>query len=179
MWNATRQQLLLPTTSPSSSSISNLFFRLSYPRYFGGSKVYLGKRQDFNQWENEVPPKLQKTIVPIGRGPVASAVSGKVARQLRGSGLHGPEHGDVCRLVLWNRLKGRRPQRDVPTIGELQSWNKQELGIRWLLWAVIFFYAPMAWYGRGYSKQHDHYPWLPARTDGSRGEGCFWWFNNY
>eukprot|EP00922_Rhytidocystis_sp_ex-Travisia-forbesii_P057742 GHVS01085452.1.p1 GENE.GHVS01085452.1~~GHVS01085452.1.p1 ORF type:complete len:172 (+),score=20.06 GHVS01085452.1:143-658(+) len=153
--------------------------RLSAPR-FGGSKVYLSKRQDFNQWENQVPPKLQKTIAPVGRGQVVSNLTPTgQPRKLRGSGLHGPENADVCRLVLWNRLKGRRPQREVPTIKELQEWNKQEVGIRWLLWSVIFFYVPMAWYGRSYAVDHDHYPWLPARTDGSRGEGCFWWFNNY
>eukprot|EP00921_Rhytidocystis_pertsovi_P022317 GHVQ01035684.1.p1 GENE.GHVQ01035684.1~~GHVQ01035684.1.p1 ORF type:complete len:210 (-),score=41.41 GHVQ01035684.1:149-778(-) len=156
----------------------------------GGSKFYLGNKKDFNQWEQQVPPKLQNVVRPIGRGQPAlsskyiqvddgSGGAVQLPRKLRGTGLHGPENGDVLRLVLWNRLKQRRPQREVPTLGELQEWYKMEVGIRWFLWSVILVYAPMAVYGKSYAMKHDHYPWVPARTDGSRGEGCLYWWAIY
>lgn len=44
---------------------------------------------------------------------LADAIEAVLPQKLRGSGIHGPENTDLMKLVLWNRLKQKRPQREV------------------------------------------------------------------
>merc|ERR1711982_306336 len=87
---------------------------------------------------------------------------------MRGSGLHGPENGEVMKLVLWNRLKQRRPQRHC-TIEDLREFYRMEVAIVWWMFGLVFFMAPLNWWGKKYRMVHDHYPWTSKRHDGSRG----------
>lgn len=151
---------------------------------FAGSHVYLGKFHDFCQWEVVPPKKLKSVISPIKdilshskRNMLVPGVPKKNSGLvLRGSGLHGPENTEVFRLCLWNRLKQRRPQREVPTLKEMREWNKLEISCVWFTWGYLLFYWPMGLYGAHYATKHDHFPWIPARTDGSRGEGPTFWY---
>merc|ERR1719296_178226 len=58
--------------------------------------------------------------------------------KIRGSGIWGPEVTSVMRLVLWNRLKQRRPQRVVPTLKEAQAHFELETAIMWWCFGVVF-----------------------------------------
>lgn len=137
--------------------------------------MYLGKHHDYNQWEIVPPKKLQDAGAIL---PVASSHSrpGLGRRTLRGTGLHGPENSNVFRLALWNRLKQRRPQREVPRVEEMRDWNKLEVSCVWFTWGYLLFYWPMAIFGGHYAMHNDHYPWMPARTDGSLGDGPMFWY---
>merc|ERR1712151_1069622 len=75
-----------------------------------GSEQYIGS------WDI-VPKKLGKAL-----GPVSYAARAPVPKDwiLRGSGIHGPENGEVMKLALYNRLKQRRPQRQC-TIEDLRE----------------------------------------------------------
>lgn len=140
---------------------------------FGGNHIYLGRYHDYNQWEYLPHPSLQasQAILPVG----ASYVKAPFNRVLRGSGLHGPECPEVLRLTLWNRLRQRRLQREVPTEEQMREFNKLEVACVWFTWSILLFLWPLTVVGKNYAKEHDHFPWTPARTDGSRGEGPFWW----
>ncbi|KEP65603.1 UNVERIFIED_CONTAM: hypothetical protein HHA_247770 [Hammondia hammondi] len=148
------------------------FFGLSAPR-LGGNHIYLGRFHDFNNWEYLPHPKLQKSgaIKPIGSQQFNPA--GKV---LRGSGLHGPENGEFFRLMLWNRLRQKGMRREVPTIEQMREYNRMDVSLVYFCWGLILFLYPMALYARSYATEHGHFPFAPARTDGSRGHGPLWWF---
>eukprot|EP00403_Amphidinium_massartii_P045968 CAMPEP_0178467936 /NCGR_PEP_ID=MMETSP0689_2-20121128/52665_1 /TAXON_ID=160604 /ORGANISM="Amphidinium massartii, Strain CS-259" /LENGTH=151 /DNA_ID=CAMNT_0020094985 /DNA_START=204 /DNA_END=659 /DNA_ORIENTATION=- len=133
-----------------------------------GGDTYIGC------WQH-IPPKLGNALVPvsyIGRPTVNEIPKDWV---LRGSGLHGPENADVMKLVLWNRLKQRRPQR-ICTTESLQEFFRMEVALVWWMFGLVFFMAPMNWWAKRYSMVHDHYPWMPKRLDGSRGPGSYCWF---
>ncbi|GFE53444.1 hypothetical protein BaOVIS_008480 [Babesia ovis] len=96
-------------------------------------------------------------------------------KYMRGSGLHGPERTDITRLVLYNRLKARQLQRLVPSDHEAEEDHK-------LVWCSLWFTISstialhyMYKYGMDYSTIHEHYPWTPPRTDGTRGPGHMYW----
>jgi len=95
---------------------------------------------------------------------------------LRGSGLHGPENTDVMKLALWNRLKQRRPQRECPSIEDMQEYYKMETSIVWWMLGCLCFMGPLNWWGKKYRMVHDHYPWMSKRLDGTRGPGAYVWF---
>eukprot|EP00746_Dinoflagellata_sp_MGD_P166330 gnl/MRDRNA2_/MRDRNA2_96138_c0_seq1.p1 gnl/MRDRNA2_/MRDRNA2_96138_c0~~gnl/MRDRNA2_/MRDRNA2_96138_c0_seq1.p1 ORF type:complete len:190 (-),score=25.60 gnl/MRDRNA2_/MRDRNA2_96138_c0_seq1:118-606(-) len=95
---------------------------------------------------------------------------------LRGTGLHGPENTHVMKLALWNRLKQKRPQREVPSLWELQDYYKLELAITWFTFGLMFIMAPMHWWCKKYRIVNESFPWMPPRTDGSRGPGTYCWF---
>merc|ERR1711924_77399 len=92
-----------------------------------------------------------------------------------GSGIWGPEQTDVMKLTLWNRIKQKRPQREVPTL-EIQDHLVLEFAIIWWTCGIIFVMGPLLWWAKKYRMAHDHYPWGPARLDGSKGPGAFIWF---
>ena len=46
---------------------------------------------------------------------------------LRGSGIHGPENGDLMKLIIWNRMKQKRPQRVIQPIEDLVDSAKMEV----------------------------------------------------
>ncbi|KAL8437302.1 hypothetical protein ACSSS7_001065 [Eimeria intestinalis] len=148
--------------------------RLSGGR-LGGNHIYLGRFHDYNQWEYLPHPALQLSgaILPVGASTAPPPAKGQ---KLRGSGLHGPECGEVLRLVLWNRLKQRRKQREVPTVEQMREFNKLEVACVWFTWSILLFFWPLTAVGGSYAKEHERFPWTPERTDGSRGEGPFWWF---
>lgn len=148
------------------------FLSLSSPR-LGGNHLYLGRYHDFNQWEYFPHPKLQRSgaIMPVG-----SQTFNATGKELRGSGCHGPESGEFLRLALWNRLRQRGLRRDVPTQEQMREYVRMDISLMWLCWGFLLFMYPLGVYGRKYAAQHGHYPYAPARTDGSRGEGPFWWF---
>ena len=96
--------------------------------------------------------------------------------KLRGSGLWGPEQTDVLKLILWNRKRQWRPQREVPTIEEQQDHYVLEFAIIWFTAGNVFIMGPVLWWAKKYRMAHDHYPWGPPRLDGSKGPGGFVWF---
>lgn len=161
-----------PAALRTSVRLANPFFRLSAPR-LGGNHVYLGRYHDFNQWEYLPHPRLQASgaIKPVG-----GQAFDPTGKDLRGSGLHGPENGEFFRLMLWNRLKQRGLRREVPTVAQMRDYNRMDVSLVWFCWALIIFLYPLAKYGRSYAAEHGHYPYSPARTDGSRGDGPFWWY---
>ncbi|KAF8820613.1 hypothetical protein IE077_004455 [Cardiosporidium cionae] len=144
-------------------------------RRLSGNHIFLGTYRDFNGWKLNPPAYLRSAILPLGQRE-SSLPPSKVLRHLRGSGLHGPENSDVLRLTLWNRLKNKRPQREVPTTFEIQEWSKLEVSCVWFTWAFLLFYMSMTSYGSNYAVHHGHMPWLPPRTDGSQGDGPMFWF---
>ncbi|UKJ89925.2 hypothetical protein MACJ_003179 [Theileria orientalis] len=95
---------------------------------------------------------------------------------LRGSGLHGPERTDVFRLVLYNRLKVRQLQRLVPSAKESIEDHKVTMASAWFTISSMAVMAFMFKYGLDYALYHGHYPWTPARTDGTKGPGPMYWF---
>merc|ERR1712071_9709 len=92
------------------------------------------------------------------------------------SGIHGPENAEVMKLVLWNRLKQRRPQRVGADIETLREFYRMEIAIVWWMFGLCFFVAPLNWWAKKYRIVHDHYPWAPKRADGTRGVGPYCWF---
>ncbi|SBS87845.1 conserved Plasmodium protein, unknown function [Plasmodium ovale] len=171
-----------------------------------GNHLYLGKWHDFNQWKYLAPTNLIDIIKPVektkGVNPsvhmesedvlsyLNSSYHGKLVtiddlksgnpktNQIRGSAFHGPERTDVFRLILYNRLKQKQPQRIVPDIEHMKDANKLEVSIVWFLWSFVFFYCSMCIYGSNYiiKNKSTSFPWMPKRTDGSRGEGPMFWF---
>mmetsp|Transcript_126402 Transcript_126402/g.319209 ORF Transcript_126402/g.319209 Transcript_126402/m.319209 type:complete len:150 (+) Transcript_126402:64-513(+) len=138
-----------------------------YKHYWSaGDKQYIGC------WE-AVPKRLGSAL-----GPVSYANRAPVPKDyvLRGSGVHGPENGEVMKLVLWNRLKQRRPQRTGCDVAELQEFYRMEVAIVWWMFGLCFFVAPLNWWGKKYRMVHDHYPWMPKRHDGTPGVGPYTWF---
>ena len=97
-------------------------------------------------------------------------------KTLRGSGIHGPENFQVMHLVLWNRLKQRRPQMEVPTLHHLQEQFKFEGALIYWTLAWAFVLMPFWFWGQKYANIHDHYPWMPKRIDGTKGQGTTMWF---
>ncbi|CAJ1350164.1 unnamed protein product [Effrenium voratum] len=82
----------------------------------------------------------------------------------------------VMKLVLWNRLKQKRPQRQGVDVAELKEFFRLEVAVIWWMFGLVFFVAPLNWWGKKYRMVHDHYPWMPARYDGTQGVGPFAWF---
>jgi len=95
---------------------------------------------------------------------------------LRGSGIHGPENGDVMKLIIWNRMKQRRPQRVIPCLADQQENSEMEVAIVWWTFWIIFAVAPLNWWAKRYRMVHDTYPWMPKRIDGTKGYGNCGWF---
>merc|ERR1712196_190385 len=79
-------------------------------------------------------------------------------------------NGEVMKLVLWNRLKQRRPQRPNTNIDDLREFYRMEIAIVWWMFGLVAFAAPLNWWGKKYRIVHDHYPWTPKRNDGTRGQ---------
>ncbi|OLP95454.1 hypothetical protein AK812_SmicGene22401 [Symbiodinium microadriaticum] len=131
-----------------------------------------GDKQYVGCWES-VPRRYGNAL-----GPVSYANRTPVPKDwvLRGSGIHGPENGEVMKLVLWNRLKQKRPQRQGVTTADLQEFYRMEVTVVWWMFGLVFFVAPLNWWGKKYRMVHDHYPWMAARIDGTRGVGPYAWF---
>ncbi|KAF8817698.1 hypothetical protein IE077_000023, partial [Cardiosporidium cionae] len=165
-----------PLTRVGMTSLTNplgmaLFHHKSAPRW-SGNHIILGRPHDTNPWE-PLPTEGMENIIPqIQTGPL---LPGRIDQhgiiqtpsEMQGSGLHGPEHPDVMKLCLWNRLKMKQPQRAVPTLLEQRDHYKLEISCVWLTWSFLLFYVPMAVIGGNYATEHDHFPWMPPRTDGS------------
>ena len=134
-----------------------------------------GGAQYVGSWEH-VPPTLGTALSPVtfvGKPNVHEVPKDWV---LRGSGIHGPENAEVMKLVLWNRLKQRRPQRVGADIETLREFYRMEVAIVWWMFGLVFMVAPLNWWGKKYRIVHDHYPWGPKRHDGTRGFGPYAWF---
>ncbi|CAE7291313.1 unnamed protein product [Symbiodinium natans] len=131
-----------------------------------------GDKQYVGCWES-VPRRYGNAL-----GPVSYANRAPVPKDwvLRGSGIHGPENGEVMKLALWNRLKQKRPQRQGVTTADLQEFYRMEITVVWWMFGLVFFVAPLNWWGKKYRMVHDHYPWMPKRMDGTRGVGPYAWF---
>lgn len=97
-------------------------------------------------------------------------------RKLRGSGCWGPEETSVMRLVLYNRLKQRRPQRMMPSLAEEQEYVEMEVAIAWWCFTIIGLMMPMLAWCKRYRIVHECCPWHPERLDGTRGLGGWMWF---
>mmetsp|Transcript_4073 Transcript_4073/g.6431 ORF Transcript_4073/g.6431 Transcript_4073/m.6431 type:complete len:151 (-) Transcript_4073:111-563(-) len=132
-----------------------------------------GDKQYVGCWE-AVPTVYGTALTPVSYADRAPVPKDWV---LRGSGIHGPENGQVMKLVLWNRLKQRRPQRVGATnTAELQEFFRMEVTVVWWMFGLVFFVAPLNWWGKKYRMVHDHYPWMAKRTDGTKGVGSYCWF---
>eukprot|EP00444_Apocalathium_aciculiferum_P035430 CAMPEP_0183484792 /NCGR_PEP_ID=MMETSP0370-20130417/179101_1 /TAXON_ID=268820 /ORGANISM="Peridinium aciculiferum, Strain PAER-2" /LENGTH=210 /DNA_ID=CAMNT_0025678085 /DNA_START=21 /DNA_END=654 /DNA_ORIENTATION=+ len=103
-----------------------------------------GDKQYIGCWE-AVPKKMGTAL-----GPVSYAARTPVPKDyiLRGTGVHGPENGEVMKLVLWNRLKQRRPQRTGCDLAELQEFYRMEVAIVWWMFGLCFMMAPLNWHRR-------------------------------
>lgn len=84
-----------------------------------------GDKQYVGCWES-VPKRMGDAL-----GPVSYADRAPVPKDyvLRGSGIHGPENGQVMKLVQWNRLKQRRPQRTGCDEDTLREFYRMEVAI--------------------------------------------------
>ncbi|CAJ1453260.1 unnamed protein product, partial [Effrenium voratum] len=113
----------------------------------------LGDKQYVGCWE-VVPRVYGKAL-----GPVSYADRQPVPKDwvLRGSGIHGPENGEVMKLVLWNRLKQKRPQRQGVDVAELKEFFRLEVAVIWWMFGLVFFVAPLNWWGKKY-RHLDHVP---------------------
>merc|ERR1712061_840518 len=102
-----------------------------------------GDLQYVGCWQH-VPKKLGNAL-----GPVSYADRKPVPKDwvLRGSGIHGPENGEVMKLVLYNRLKQKRPQRHAD-IAELREFYRMEVAIVWWMFGLVAFMAPLNWWGK-------------------------------
>eukprot|EP00928_Gymnodinium_smaydae_P071263 TRINITY_DN548_c0_g1_i3.p2 TRINITY_DN548_c0_g1~~TRINITY_DN548_c0_g1_i3.p2 ORF type:complete len:174 (+),score=43.33 TRINITY_DN548_c0_g1_i3:75-524(+) len=131
-----------------------------------GGPAYLG------YWD-DIPKTIGKAL-----GPVSYAARTPVPKdwKLRGSGIHGPENGEVMKLVLYNRLKQRRPQRVDCGVEELREFYRLEVAIVWWMFGLVFFMAPLNWWAKKFRIVHEHYPWAPKRHDGTKGVGPYCWF---
>ncbi|CAG9476316.1 conserved Plasmodium protein, unknown function [Plasmodium vivax] len=175
-------------------------------RNLAGNHIYLGKWHDYNQWKYIAPSNLLNIIKPVEKTKVISPLAhkgegdmftylngtyhGKIitmndlnsgsskTSKMRGSAFHGPERTDVFRLILFNRLKQKHPQRIVPDAEHLKDANKVEVSIVWFLWSFVLFYCTMCMYGSNYiiKNKSTSFPWMPKRTDGSKGEGPMFWY---
>ncbi|KAF4671449.1 hypothetical protein FOZ61_000071 [Perkinsus olseni] len=125
-------------------------------------------------WENTPPLKFPASVMK----PCDYSKTKPIPKhwKLRGSGIHGPENTDLMKLVLWNRLKQKRPQREVPNINYLKDSIRLELSVNWWLMSCIFLWGPWLHWGQEYQKVHEQPPWAMKRIDGLRGEGYFTWF---
>lgn len=94
---------------------------------------------------------------------------------LRGSGLHGPERTDVTRLVLYNRLKERRMQRVVPSESETKDDFYFCMSYFWLIGSFMVGLCILN-AGEDYARKYGHFPWVPARADGTLGPGKHTWY---
>eukprot|EP00397_Hematodinium_sp_SG-2012_P049617 GEMP01057294.1.p1 GENE.GEMP01057294.1~~GEMP01057294.1.p1 ORF type:complete len:154 (+),score=26.55 GEMP01057294.1:22-462(+) len=121
-------------------------------------------------WER-YPTKLYNGALAIPAHP--TIVSDE---KMRGSGIWGPEKADILKLALYNRLRQRKFQREVPSLAEQQEHNKMEVAIVWWCFGVLCFMGPLNWWAKKYRMIHEHYPWMVARTDGTRGSGAYVWF---
>eukprot|EP00419_Tripos_fusus_P000896 CAMPEP_0172672072 /NCGR_PEP_ID=MMETSP1074-20121228/11324_1 /TAXON_ID=2916 /ORGANISM="Ceratium fusus, Strain PA161109" /LENGTH=149 /DNA_ID=CAMNT_0013489211 /DNA_START=60 /DNA_END=509 /DNA_ORIENTATION=- len=132
----------------------------------------IGAEQYIGCWQM-VPKKYGNAL-----GAVSYADRTPVPKDyiLRGSGIHGPENGEVMKLALWNRLKQRRPQRTDCGLEDMQEFYRMEVAIVWWMFGLVFFMAPMNWWGKKYRMVHDHMPWTPKRHDGTHGAGAYAWF---
>mmetsp|Transcript_127730 Transcript_127730/g.221445 ORF Transcript_127730/g.221445 Transcript_127730/m.221445 type:complete len:150 (+) Transcript_127730:78-527(+) len=131
-----------------------------------------GGSQYVGCWEH-VPPRLGTALGPVSYADRVPVPKGYI---LRGSGIHGPENGEVMKLILWNRLKQRRPQRTNTNIDDLREHYRMEIAIVWWMFGLCAFMAPLNWWGKKFRIVHDHYPWCPKRQDGTRGVGPYCWF---
>jgi len=140
---------------------------------------------DYQTFTSPDNPEVEVGIFAITKEKIGNALGpvSYVARKpipkdwvLRGSGTHGPENGEVMKLVLWNRLKQRRPQRGAVTDDELREYFRMEVAVVWWMFGLVFFMGPLNWWGKKYRIVHDHYPWMPKRHDGSKGPGPYAWF---
>lgn len=172
-------------------------------KQLAGSHLYLGKWHDFNQWKYHAPSKLLNIIRPVENTKGVTKDGHKEEndvlnylntvhhgsiitiddlmlknKKIRGSGFHSPERTDVLRLILYNRLKQKHPQRIVPSLEQLKDANKLETSIVWFLYSFVIFYCSMCIYGSNYiiKNKSTSFPWMPERTDGSKGEGPMFWF---
>ena len=71
---------------------------------------HLSTNDPLTGWEYLPKSTASGSLRPVdynNRTPVPATM------QLRGSGLHGPENGDVMKLILWNRLKQRQAQMEA------------------------------------------------------------------
>jgi len=129
------------------------------------------------EWWDFVPKQFNDKTAVMAVGARGVKLADKVGYKLTGSGLHGPENPDVMKLVMWNRLKQKRPQRTyIPTDAEYRDYFKMETAILWFCFSMFLLYWPFCRYAEYYSSHHDHHPWMPPRTDGSRGFGPHdWW----
>lgn len=94
---------------------------------------------------------------------------------LRGSGLHGPERLDVFRLVLFNRLKQKKPIREIPSDYETKDDFRIETCVYWFCWGIFVSFTSMVLIARHYLPVLGHHPWIKSRTDGSLGPGPQFW----
>ncbi|KAF4702140.1 hypothetical protein FOZ62_001369 [Perkinsus olseni] len=86
-------------------------------------------------WENTPPLKFPANVMK----PCDYSKTKPIPKhwKLRGSGIHGPENTDLMKLVLWNRLKQKRPQREVPNINYLKDSIRLELSVNWWLMSKL------------------------------------------
>ncbi len=123
-------------------------------------------------WEY-IPPANRPHLRPVDYNNRAEVPSNF---QLRGSGLHGPENADVMKLILWNRRKQKTPQMEVPSLHHLQHIYKFEGNLVYWTAAWAFLLLPFWAWSQSYANVHDHLPWMPPRTDGTKGPGPNLWF---
>ena len=134
---------------------------------------HLSTNDPLTGWEYLPKSTPSGSLRPVdynNRAPVPETM------KLRGSGLHGPENGDAMKLILWNRLKQRQAQMEVPTLHHLQESYKFEGSLIYWTLAWCFVLMPIWWWGSHYAMIHDHFPWMPARKDGTKGTGASMWF---
>eukprot|EP00427_Karlodinium_veneficum_P023345 CAMPEP_0169119264 /NCGR_PEP_ID=MMETSP1015-20121227/31454_1 /TAXON_ID=342587 /ORGANISM="Karlodinium micrum, Strain CCMP2283" /LENGTH=152 /DNA_ID=CAMNT_0009182113 /DNA_START=48 /DNA_END=503 /DNA_ORIENTATION=+ len=105
-----------------------------------------GGQQYIGGWEH-VPPRMGTALGPVSYADRAPVPAGYV---LRGTGIHGPENGEVMKLALWNRLKQRRPQRSNTNIDDLREHYRMEIAICWWMFGLVFFTAPLNWWAKKY-----------------------------
>ena len=135
---------------------------------------HLSTNDPLTGWEYLPPPSL-RSLRPVDYNNRVGLAVDKTWR-LRGSGLHGPENADVMKLILWNRLKQRRPQMEVPTLHHLQESFKFEGALVYWTLTWAFLLLPFWFWSSKYASIHDHYPWMPPRNDGTKGQGTNLWF---
>eukprot|EP00389_Voromonas_pontica_P004818 GDKH01007151.1.p1 GENE.GDKH01007151.1~~GDKH01007151.1.p1 ORF type:complete len:149 (+),score=16.21 GDKH01007151.1:206-652(+) len=128
-------------------------------------------------WEMFPSPNFDRSVLPHVGASLKKMDEVGPNKVLRGTGVHGPERMDVFKHILWNRVRQRRPQRLwVPTHEEQQYYFREIVSMFWFVQAIIWVWGPWTLWARSYVTTHDHFPWTPARTDGTRGPGpLYWW----
>lgn len=124
-------------------------------------------------WQN-YPRDLYNGALSVPAVPMEPTYGG--TRKMVGSGIWGPENADVMKLALYNRLRQRKYQREVPSLETMQSHNTLENAILWWCFGATVFMGPLLWWSKKYRMIHEAYPWMPKRIDGTRGAGEFCWF---